>query len=140
MRPSEVAAHSPPMTLSPRQPSSQTSDSCRPAMTPKSNQKSSAFQESKLHSKGKKGTSSKRDIKCFNCHKKGHYTCDCCGPGGAKEGQQPPKGWLPKGNDNTANTAATMQDGAWSAIAPRPIEVLTSVPALLPISDEADIY
>jgi len=55
-------------------------------------------------------------------------------------GQQPPKGWPPKGNDNAANATATKQDGAWSAIALGPIEVLTSDPALSLVSDKADIY
>src|SRR5882724_4054873 len=47
---------------------------------PKSNPKHSAFQTSKPCRKGKKGALSKKDIECFNWHKKGHYACDCCGP------------------------------------------------------------
>src|SRR5712672_791185 len=30
---------------------------------------------------------SRRDIECFNCHKKGHRKADCWAKGGGKEGQ-----------------------------------------------------
>src|SRR5882724_2802453 len=69
--------------------------------------------------KGKKINSSKRDIKCFNCHKRGHFAHDFHGPSGAKEGQHPSKGKLSKGADSTVNTAAPIQDSAWSAVALR---------------------
>src|SRR5882724_10243206 len=98
------------------------------------------FQTTESHAKGKKGTSSKKNIKCFNCCKKGHYAHDCCGPGGAKEGQQPPRGQPSKGNDNATNAAASVQDGAWSAVAPGPTEVPAPSPISLPINNETDIY
>jgi hypothetical protein len=37
----------------------------------------------------KGGSSSKKNIKCHNCKKKGHYKSDCWAPGGGKEGQGP---------------------------------------------------
>ena len=30
---------------------------------------------------------SKKDVECFNCHKKGHFKCDCWVPGGGAEGK-----------------------------------------------------
>ena len=32
---------------------------------------------------------SKKDIECFNCHKKGHFQRDCWAPGGSAEGKGP---------------------------------------------------
>jgi len=60
----------------------------------KSGQKNSTFQSLESCSKGKKNNPSKKDIECFNCHKKEHFAHDCHGPGGAKEGQQPSRGTL----------------------------------------------
>ena len=84
---------------------------------PKLNQKDSTLHVTDGLKKGKKNNSSNRDIECFNCHKKGHFACDCCGPGGAKEGQHPSKGRSSKGADSTANSATPVQGGTWSAIA-----------------------
>src|SRR5882724_661639 len=106
----------------------------------KSNPKNSTFQTVESHAKGKKGALPKKNIECFNCHKKGHYAHDCRGPGGAKEGQQPPRARSSKGNDNAANTAASMPDGAWSAVALGPAEVPAPSPIPLPINDETDVY
>jgi hypothetical protein len=35
------------------------------------------------------GNGSKSNIKCFNCHKKGHKMSECWAKGGGKEGQDP---------------------------------------------------
>src|SRR6202522_289469 len=37
----------------------------------------------------KEGSSSKKNVKCYNCKKKGHYKSECWAPGGGKEGQGP---------------------------------------------------
>jgi len=73
----------------------------------------------------KKGNSSKKYIECLNCHKRGHFSHDCPGPSGAKEGKQPPKGHPPRPNDSATNAANSMQDGTWSAIMLGPTKVLT---------------
>ena len=40
--------------------------------------------------KGRKGGSStKKNVECFNCKKKGHYKSECWAPGGGKEGEGP---------------------------------------------------
>ena len=66
-------------------------------------------------SKDRKG--SKRDIKCFNCHKKGHKKGDCWAKGGGKEGQGPKskKGKDGQGGGDSASTAAEVKEGVWMA-------------------------
>jgi len=109
---------------------------------PKAAQKDAALHTSDACNKPKKGTSSKRDIECFNCRKKGHFAHDCRGPGGAKEGQHPSKGHAPRVNDSAANAATSMQDGAWSAVIPGPIEITILEPLLSSpwIDDDDDAY
>jgi len=36
-----------------------------------------------------KGKKSKRNVECYNCHRKGHYKADCWKEGGGKAGQGP---------------------------------------------------
>ena len=65
----------------------------------------------------KGGKGSKRDVECFNCHKKGHVKADCWAKGGGKEGQGPrgKKGEKKdKSNGESANTAED-EDGVWMA-------------------------
>jgi len=100
---------------------------------PKSGQKNSAFQSLESRSKGKKSNSPRKDIECFNCHRKGHFACNFHGPSGAKEGQQPPRGHPVKVNTNAANAAASVQDSTWSAIAPEPAFILTQPCTVTPI-------
>ncbi len=52
----------------------------------------------------------KRDLECFNCHKKGHIRTECWAKGGSKEGQGPKK-------------KASVRDGATSAIKDADVEV-----------------
>jgi len=71
--------------------------------------------------------------KCYNCHKKGHFSQDCYGPGGTKEGQGPQsnKGGQ-KPNDSYANATNDAPNGAWSTI--------TCGTPPHPIIDTSDIY
>src|SRR5882724_3543616 len=82
----------------------------------KSGQENSTFQSLESHSKGKKNNSPQKDIEYFNCHKKGHFACDCHGPRGAKEGQQPPRRHPAKANNNATNATASVQNSTWSTI------------------------
>jgi len=118
------------------------SDKCqlRANHDPKSVQKDSSLHISDPRKKGKKGNVSKKDIECFNCHKKGHFTHNCHGLGGAKEGQQPQKGHPPRMKKSAANAAISIQDGAWSTIVLNPVEILTPNPMPSPSLDDEDIY
>ena len=78
--------------------------------------KDTALQSAEQKKPGKKNRTAKKDVECFNCHKKGHFSHNCHGPGGAKEGQPLPKKQSSKSKDNTANAVTNTQDGAWSAV------------------------
>jgi hypothetical protein len=56
----------------------------------------------------------KHDIKCHNCHKKGHIKAECWAKGGGKEGQGPRRGSMARGS-TTAATAETDIE-AWALI------------------------
>ena len=69
---------------------------------------------------GKGGKGGKSDVKCFNCHKKGHEKADCWAKGGGKEGQGPrSKGRKDDGKDSKGRDAAAAaveaEDGVWMA-------------------------
>ena len=69
-------------------------------------------------SKGSKdGKGSKRDVECFNCHKKRHKKSDCWAKGGGKEGQGPKskKGKEGQGGGDSASAATEIEEGVWMA-------------------------
>jgi hypothetical protein len=73
---------------------------------------------------GKAGKRSDKDVKCYNCHRKGYKKADCWAKGGGKEGQGPrtkakkDKKELKKDlKKDSANIAGGEEDGVWMAIA-----------------------
>ena len=69
---------------------------------------------------GKGGKRGKSDVKCFNCHKKGHKKADCWAKGGGKKGEGPrSKGRKDDGKDSKGGGAAAAaveaEDGVWMA-------------------------
>ena len=58
----------------------------------------------------KKG-GSKKDVECFNCHKKGHYAADCWAKGGGKEGQGPRN---KKKKESASSAKVHEADGIWA--------------------------
>ena len=63
----------------------------------------------------------KKDIECFNCHKKGHMKNDCWAKGGGKEGQGPKKKGGMKDNaataaEKTANEKTSDDIKVWALI------------------------
>ena len=67
----------------------------------------------------KKKKTSKKDVECFNCKKRGHMKADCWAPGGGKEGQGPKK---KKDKDSAASADQQEQPDieAWAAIQDTP--------------------
>ncbi len=61
-----------------------------------------------------KGKTSKRDIECFNCKKRGHVKADCWAKGGGKEGQEPKR--REQEGVATADQQAQPDMEAWAAI------------------------
>lgn len=75
-----------------------------------------AFAADGARKKGKK-----RDIECFNCHKKGHVKAECWAKGGGKEGQGPKRrGGGSKdtaaGAEQSGDTAQAGDAEAWAVI------------------------
>ena len=65
----------------------------------------------------KGGKGSKKSIKCFNCHRKGHVKGDCWAKGGGKKGQGP-QGKKAKKSEKPSGESANIaedKDGVWMA-------------------------
>ena len=53
----------------------------------------------------------KKDVECFNCHKKRHTMADCWAPGGGSEGKGPQG---PRGKKTAAKASPEAEtDGVW---------------------------
>jgi hypothetical protein len=77
-----------------------------------------AFYSNDSGKEQKGGSSSKKNIKCHNCHKKGHYKSECWAPGGGKEGQGPKqKGKAKTKTDEKKETAAATTETKGKATA-----------------------
>ena len=63
--------------------------------------------------KGQKGA--KKDVECFNCHKKGHYKADCWAEGGGKEGEGPKSKGKGKAKEVAAAAAVAVAEKAKAA-------------------------
>ena len=79
---------------------------------PKSTQDEAFATDAQKNNKKK----NKKDVECFNCHKKGHMKSDCWAKGGGKEGQGPKKKNGAK--DDAATSAEKPADDieAWAVI------------------------
>ncbi|THG94474.1 hypothetical protein EW026_g7010 [Hermanssonia centrifuga] len=75
----------------------------------------------------------KRNIKCFNCKKKGHVKAECWAPGGGKEGQGPRKG-KSKDTAAAAKEEETSVDFAWMVNAEANVLGLFSTTGMEPLS------
>ena len=68
--------------------------------------------------RGKPGKRSNKDIKCCNCHKKGHKKAECWAKGGKKEGQGPrSKAKTDKEGLKKEIASVVVEGGVWMAIA-----------------------
>ncbi|RDB21868.1 Retrovirus-related Pol polyprotein from transposon TNT 1-94 [Hypsizygus marmoreus] len=83
-----------------------------------------AFNADSSRGRGRGGGAggSKRNIECFNCHKKGHMKADCWAPGGGKEGEGPKSKGKAKEKSDTAAAATSKSkkdedQEAWMAVA-----------------------
>src|SRR5277367_5895764 len=73
---------------------------------PKKDEDDAAFAAGQSTDKGRKGgggsKTAKKDMECFNCHKKGHMKKDCWASGGGAEGKGPKKKGKGKGKETAA--------------------------------------
>ena len=83
---------------------------------PKKDEKDAAFHAGG----GTKGDAKekKKNAKCHNCQKTGHYKSECWAKGGGKEGQGPKGKGGPKGNEKKGEKAsvAEAEDAVWSVV------------------------
>ena len=78
-----------------------------------------AFSAEGASQSGKSG--GRKDVKCHNCGKKGHFKADCWAKGGGKEGQGPKKRDDKKGGSGgtsagAATTDSDKEDGVWAVV------------------------
>ena len=71
--------------------------------------------------KGRKDA--KKDVECFNCHKKGHYKVDCWAEGGRKEGEGPKSKGKGKAKEVTTTAAAAATVAEKAKVAEEKVEV-----------------
>jgi hypothetical protein len=82
---------------------------CRQVKDKRSESKDEALYADSSKKKGK----DKRNVECFNCHKKGHYKSECWAKGGGEEGKGPKRG---KNAKDKAAPAVEDASEAWAAI------------------------
>ena len=70
--------------------------------------------------KSQKGA--KKDVECFNFHKKGHYKADCWAEGGGKEGEGPKSKGKGKAKEVVATAAAAAAAAAKAKAAEEKVE------------------
>jgi hypothetical protein len=73
----------------------------------------------------KSNRGSKKDVECYNCHKKGHFKLDCWALGGGAEGKGPKK-WKGKQKEMAAKTEVKDDedaDAVWMASVEENVQV-----------------
>jgi hypothetical protein len=73
-------------------------------------EENAAFYSNDTEKDWKGGSSSKKNVVCHNCKKKGHYKSDCWAKGGGKEGQGPNQKGKGKCKEKEKDTATVAQE------------------------------